>query len=93
MNSFWQRLYNYALLRLKEPTTWAGIFLICHALFGWNPSMEMQTAIALLGEGLVGSLLVVAREGRNVADNPSMLAAVKGELPAPAPKIAEPPKP
>lgn len=88
--TFLERLGAYWLHRLLEPTTYAGFFLIAHALLGWNPSMEMKTAIELLGEGFIGSLFVVAREGRNKPDNPSLPTTLKGKMPAPPAAIVPP---
>jgi hypothetical protein len=91
MMAFLKRLAAYGLQRLGEPTTWAGIFLIGAGLFGWHPSPEKQAAITTLGLYIFGSLLIVAREGRNKPDNPSLPATIKGECPPQKPDIVTPP--
>lgn len=93
----WQRVWAYILQRLGEPSTWAGIVAVITGL-GMNVTPEKAEAIAMIGTTLSGILLMATREGANTATNPTLPAAVKGELPDPKapivpPKAEEPPAP
>lgn len=86
----WERVGAYILQRLGEPTTWAGISTIATALLGLNVPPEKQAAIVTLGTTVAGLLLMVAREGRSVPENPSLPTTIKGEMPEPKPPIVPP---
>jgi len=90
MNPFWQRISGYVLLRLREPTTLSAIIGVATALTGWNISPEKRDAVISIGTTIAFLLLIPAREGRNAADNPSIGATIKGEMPLPKPPIVPP---
>jgi len=53
---------NYFLDRLKEPSTWRGVVLICTSAFGINISPGMQDALVYIGLGIVGVLGVITKD-------------------------------
>jgi hypothetical protein len=89
--TFWQRVGRYALLRLKEPTTWTGLCVIATGV-GLKIAPELQTQIITFGAGISSILLMAAREGRNKPDNPTAMSTIKGEMPEQKPAIVPPPK-
>lgn len=54
-------MIEWILARLKEPTTYAGIFAILTAA-GVSLAPEMKEAIVTAGGGLVGLVLVVMKQ-------------------------------
>jgi hypothetical protein len=52
-------LARYLLARLREPSTWRGLILLCTAL-GWAIRPELAEAIVALGLALAGGVGVVA---------------------------------
>lgn len=86
----WERLCAFVLQRLSEPSTWAGIVTVVTGL-GVSVSPERRDAIATIGTTIAGLLLMVAREGRSLPDNPSLPATIKGEMPDQKPPIVTPP--
>lgn len=48
-------LKDYLLARLREPSTWRGVFLLATAL-GVTISPEQQNAIVALGLAVVGAV-------------------------------------
>lgn len=87
--TFWQRVGRYLLLRLREPTTWAGLSVIVTAC-GVKIAPELQTEITSLGAGIASILLMAAREGRSKPDNPSLGATISGEMAPQKPPIVPP---
>ena len=70
---------KYLLERLKEPSTWRGLFALLTAV-GLKLHPEMQEAILTTGLALIGMINVVRKEsnGSNSAANPASVAGDQG---------------
>lgn len=70
---------KYILERLKEPSTWRGLFALLTAV-GLKLHPEMQEAILTTGLALIGMINVVRKESNdtNVAANPAPVAGDQG---------------
>lgn len=69
MGFFAQRLLDYAVRRLQEASTWAGLVAATTGAIGWNVSPEMQAAVAQVGMALVGAILVFVHERHGANPN------------------------
>lgn len=88
-NTRCQRIIAYLLIKMGQPTTWAGIFTAATAL-GINIAPEKWQAISTIGMSLVSVTLALANEGRNKPDNPTLRTVIRGEMPPPKPAIVPP---
>ncbi len=66
---------KYILERLKEPSTWRGLFALLTAI-GLKLHPEMQEAILTTGLALIGMINVVRKESNDTksASNPASVA-------------------
>lgn len=60
---------KYLLERLKEPSTWRGLFAVFTAI-GIKLAPDMQEAILTTGLALIG-VINVARKEKNASDAPA----------------------
>jgi len=67
---------NYILARLKEPSTWRGLFALLTAV-GLKLHPEMQEAILTTGLALIGMINVVRKESNDTKPTAN-LAPVAG---------------
>jgi hypothetical protein len=88
-NTRCQRVLAYLAIKLRQPTTWAGIATTATAL-GINLSPEKWQAISTLGMSFVSLCLFLASEGRNKPDNPNLSTVLRGKMPEPKPAIVPP---
>lgn len=70
---------KYILERLKEPSTWRGLFAVLTAL-GIKLHPEMQEAILTTGLALIGMVNVFRKESNDTkpAANPAPVAGDQG---------------
>jgi hypothetical protein len=70
---------KYILERLKEPSTWRGLFAVLTAL-GIKLHPEMQEAILTTGLALIGMVNVFRKESHDTkpAANPAPVAGDQG---------------
>ena len=70
---------TYLLERLKEPSTWRGLFALLTAV-GLKLHPELQEAILTTGLALIGMINVVRKESNDTssAANPTTVAGDKG---------------
>jgi hypothetical protein len=70
---------KYLLERLKEPSTWRGLFALLTAI-GLKLHPEMQEAILTTGLALIGMINVVRKESNDTKPtaNPTSVAGDQG---------------
>jgi hypothetical protein len=88
-NTRCQRVIAYLLIKLNQPTTWAG-FATAATAFGINFSPEKWQVISTTGMSVVSFCLFLASEGRNKPDNPNLSTVLRGEMPPPKAAIVPP---
>ena len=66
---------NYILARLKEPSTWRGLFALLTAV-GLKLHPEMQEAILTTGLALIGMINVVRKESNDTKPTANLASVV-----------------
>ena len=89
-DSLVRRIEAYLGKRLSEPSTWAGILALLSVLIGRNLDPDQQALVVQIGVAVGGGLLVLAREGRNKPDNPTLKTTITGQMPEPPPVVVPP---
>lgn len=56
---------NFLFARLKEPSTWVGIFVFVNAFFSNLISEQYQTRIMIIGTGIASAYLFFIKENKN----------------------------